>query len=261
MFHVYVVDDEELILSEIVTTVPWMDNGFTVCGFSTSASQAKEEILALKPDVVFTDLKMPSMDGIELMTCLKGELECEFVLLSAYGTFEDSRSFFLNKGFDYILKPLEQNDMSFLLQKLYKKLVRIKGGEPTTEDAGINPEFLKLIIYVKENYRESISLKMLSKQFNLSANYICNLFAKHQEQTLTRFISELRMQEAARLIKEGKEPFKVIGLEVGYADYYYFCKVFRDYYGMSPSEYRKSSGLRVKEEPKERSVFLLHEEI
>ncbi len=243
MFRVYVVDDEELILAEIVSTVPWMDNGFTVCGFSTSALQAREEILSLKPDVVFSDLKMPAMSGIELMTDLKERIHCEFVLLSAYGTFEDSRAFFLNNGFDYLLKPLEQNDMSFLLQKLYRKLADTKGHHPGIEEAGKNPEFLKLITYVREHFREQISLKMLSQQFNLSANYICNLFAKHQEQTLTRFVCELRMQEAARLIREGRQPFKIVGIDVGYSDYYYFCKVFRDYYGMSPSEYRKSQGL------------------
>ncbi len=248
MFRVYVVDDEELILSEIVTTIPWLDNGFTVCGFSASALRAKEEILALRPDVVFTDLKMPAMDGIELMTCLREKLDCEFVLLSAYGTFEDSRAFFLNEGFDYILKPLGQNDISFLLQKLYRKLAHIKEREPSVEETGVNPEFLKLIAYVKAHFREPISLKMLSKQFNLSANYICNLFAKHQELTLTRFISQLRMQEAAKMIREGRQPFKVIGIEVGYADYYYFCKVFRDYYGMSPSEYRKAGEQGLAEE-------------
>ncbi len=240
MFRVYVVDDEELILSEIVQTVPWMENGFTVCGFSTSAPRAIEEILALRPDVVFTDLKMPSVGGLELMNQVKGKHDCEFVLLSAYGTFEDSRAFFLNEGFDYILKPLEQNDMSFLLQKLYRKLAHIKEGGRSFEETGVNPEFVRLIAYVREHYKEAISLKMLAGQFNLSANYICNLFAKHQEQTLTRFVSELRMQEAARLIREGRQPFKVVGIEAGYTDYYYFCKVFRDHFGMSPSEYRKS---------------------
>ncbi len=238
MFSVYVVDDEELILREIVNTIPWMDNGFTVCGFSASVLQAKEEILTLLPDVVFTDLKMPAVDGIELMSAIREKHYCEFVMLSAYGTFEDSRAFFLNNGFDYILKPLEQNDMSFLLQKLYKKLATVKGEEHREEDAGVNPEFLKLIAYVKAHFRESISLKMLSKQFNLSANYICNLFAKHQSLTLTRLVSKMRMEEAAKLIREGKQPFKVVGLDVGYTDYYYFCKVFKDYYGMSPSEYK-----------------------
>ncbi len=241
MFRTYVVDDDELILGEIVETVPWLDNGFEVCGFSATPLQAIEEIARLQPDVVFSDLKMPAMDGIALITALKQRgLHCEFVMLSAYGTFEDSRAFFRLSGFDYLLKPVQQQDMQMVLERLYKRLSEKQREESYLPDAnGANPAFTRLIAYVSENFSQRLNLEKLSRSFNLSPNYICNLFAKHYNTTLTRFITELRMKEAMRQMKNTGKPLKAIAADCGYLDYYYFCKVFKEYYGISPTAHRK----------------------
>lgn len=239
LYQVYIVDDDRLILTEIVETVPWADNGFHVCGFSWSPEKAIEEIMSCHPDVVFSDLKMPAYDGISMITILKEKgIRCEFVMLSAYGTFEDSRSFFLLNGFDYILKPLEQNDIQLVLERLYKKLLIKQGTKKTNEPVDANPAFLNLIAYVKEHYNEKLTLEKLAFHFNLNGNYICNLFSKHYKSTLTRFITELRMQEALKRLKESKKALKEIAFDIGYTDYYYFCKVFCEYYGEPPSELR-----------------------
>ena len=93
MYTAYLVDDEELILDELIRTIPWMDNGFEVIGHNTSPNKALEEIEALAPDVVFSDLKMLGMDGNELIRSLKEDgVEAEFVMISAYDSFEKGRS-------------------------------------------------------------------------------------------------------------------------------------------------------------------------
>ncbi len=240
MYRAYIVDDDPVILDEIIQTVPWLDNGFEVVGYSLSPKAAIAEIKQLCPDVVFSDLKMPEMDGVDMIKELTKEaFACEFVMISAYDSFEDSRRFFRLSGFDYLLKPLQQQEVQIVLERLATKMFRKKRPEPADTD-GITPAFAELIQYLNLHFRQKHTLELLAKRFNLSANYICNLFAKHYSSTLTRYITELRMRYALQLMRESDRAYKEIAIDCGYSDYYYFCKVFKEFYGASPTRYMQS---------------------
>ncbi len=241
MHSVYLVDDDPLIVESLRSSILWMDNGFEIVGSSTEPVHALDAILEIEPDVVFTDLKMPSMNGNELAKELRNRgISCEIVLLSAFGTFEDARSFFRLDGFDYLLKPLQQNDAQIVLERLSRKLAE-KNSEPVqmTFFPSGNKNFDELADYLTENFAKRHTLSTLSELFHISPNYICNLFAKHYNSTLTIFLTNLRMKEAARLITSTPRPFKEIAIDCGYRDYFYFCKAFKEFYGMTPSLYRE----------------------
>lgn len=240
MYKVFLVDDEELIIKQIAESIPWMDNGFRVIGIETDSKKAVERVIEQKPHVVFTDLRMPLLDGHTFMrTVRENGLDTEFVMLSAYGTFEDARTFFQQEGFDYLLKPLQLQEVQLVLEKLAgrleKKYPMIESNNADSEQ--INPKFLELITYVKEHFNEKFTLEQLSKKFGLSMGYICNLFATKYNTTLTRYMTELRMEHASSMIKEGNRTLKSIAIECGFKDYFYFNKVFRGYYGVAPSQY------------------------
>ncbi len=240
MYTVYVVDDEALILNDIVNSVRWLDNGFEVIGSSQNPKIAIDEIMSLKPDVVFTDLKMSGMTGLEMIKELKeNEAIFESVILSAFASFEDSRDFFRMDGFDYLLKPINQDEVQIVLERMSKKLSKkIRPNARAKEN--INPSFLSLIEYIEGNFQKKHTLESLSKQFGLNANYICNLFSKHYFSTLTRYITNIRMKKAIELMLTTNNSYKEVALECGYSDYYYFCKVFKEFYGDSPSAYLKA---------------------
>ncbi len=239
MYKVFVVDDDPLILDEIVNTVPWLDNGFEVIGHSVSPQTALFKIRVLQPDVLFCDLKMPELNGIELMETLFNEgVKCRCVMLSAFPSFEDSRKFFRLNGFDYLLKPLQQQEVQLVLERLSAHLSSIKAME-SIEIGAVSPAFAEMIAFLDRNFDKKHTLESLGKQFGLSANYICNLFAKHYNITLTRYITDLRMKKAVQLMQIPDVAFKQVAIECGYGDYYYFCKVFKDFYGDSPSKYAK----------------------
>jgi len=245
MYTVYIVDDEELIVNEIVELVPWMDNNFTVVGYSTDPLFALQDIKRLKPDVVFSDLKMPGLNGHELMAeIIEAGINSEFVMLSAYGTFDDARTFFKQEGFDYLLKPMQINEVSMVLVNLHKRLVvkkadRDLGGVST----GINTDdnISQIVNWVGENFTQKITLEDLSKKFGLSPNYICTRFSQAVNNSLTGYITRLRMEQASLYIKEGNLSMKEIAEKVGFNDYYYFNKVFKNYYDMTPTEFLKES--------------------
>ncbi len=241
MYGVYIVDDERLMVTSITGAVSWAENGFEVIGSNTNPQTAIAEITALRPHLVFCDLRMPGMDGIALIKKLREDgVDCEFIMLSAFGEFEASRSFFLMEGFDYLLKPLTRQDAEIALERLSRKISAKENLKPSTAFKQTNTKaFDEMVAYITKNFNKKYSLEKLGAQFNISPNYICALFSKHYQSSLTVFLTNLRMKEAARLIAETDMTFKQIAVECGYADYFYFCKVFKGYYNASPTEYRQ----------------------
>lgn len=236
MYKAYLVDDEELILDELESVVPWMDNGFDVIGSLTNPKDAVMEILELKPDVVFCDLKMPEMDGLTFIETLKSKgADCEFVMISAYDSYENVRAFFQNNGFDYVLKPVQTEDIQLVLERLVMRLSSKKSMEEESLCTN-NRRFDELVQYVDEHFDEKITLDMLAKKYNFSKNYICNLFAKHFNTSLTCYLTKKRMLHAKELLEDKSILMKEVATECGYSEYVHFFKVFKEYYGVSPKE-------------------------
>ena len=162
MFQVFLVDDEELIMKEIEASVPWMDNGFEVIGIESNSKSAVEKVLELRPDVVFSDLKMPYLDGHTFMKSIRESgLDTEFVMLSAYGTFEDARTFFQQEGFDYLLKPLQIPEVQLVLEKLAIKLAQKRPQIILESEEHANPSFVALVEYVGAHFDEKFTLEKL----------------------------------------------------------------------------------------------------
>ncbi len=126
--------------------------------------------------------------------------------------------------------------MQILLEKLSAKLSKtIIPEQSSTEE--INPAFAELVMYIRDNFKQKHTLDLLSAKFNLSPNYICNLFTKYYNTTLTRYLTQIRMNHALHIMKTTKKAYKEIAIDCGYTDYYYFCKVFKMFFGKSPSNY------------------------
>lgn len=235
MYTAYLVDDEELILDEFIRTIPWMDNGFEIIGYNTNPQIAIIEIESLKPDVVFCDLKMIGMDGNELIKTLKAHgSDSEYVMISAYDSFENVRAFFQQSGFDYVLKPVQLDDIQMVLERLVLRLNEKKPIVTQTAEGTEHSYFDSMIAYIDENFASKITLDMLAKKFGFSKNYICNLFSKYYHTSLTCYLTEKRMTHAKQLLKDKNRLLKDIAIECGYSEYVQFYKVFKEYYGLSP---------------------------
>ena len=236
MYTAYSVDDDYLILEEMVDMIPWQDYGFELIGKETNPETALKEILRLSPDVVFVDLKMPVMDGNQLIENVrKCGLSPEFVMVSAYDEFESVRSFFKQNGFDYILKPINPNDLHVVLEKLYAQL---SDSQPSKGSITENPQFNELLLYVNAHYKERITLSDLSERFGFNRTYICNLFSKYLNTSLSGYMTDIRMKKANEMLKDENLMLKEIAYSLGYKEYYHFYKVFKGYYGYSPNEHR-----------------------
>lgn len=239
MHTVFLVDDEPIVLSNLQSCPVFEACGFVVCGVSVEPFRAMEQICKLQPDVVFSDLKMPGLSGTDLFANLKKQgVQSEAVLISAYGEFSSARSFFTKGGFDYLLKPVSEHELAALLTTLAEKLEH-KRRDSKTVPKSLSPELNLVLAYLEENLAEKHTLESLGQQFALNSTHICNLFSRHLGTTFSVYMTMLRMKEAGRLLRETALSVKEIVPLCGYNDYFYFCRVFREYYQCTPSGYRE----------------------
>jgi len=93
---------------------------------------------------------------------------------------------------------------------------------------------------VEANLAEKITLKMIADRFSVSVSTITQLFQKKTKTTFHHFVTDKRMERARDLISQGL-PLESVGKEIGYRDHSTFYRAFRQTFGISPREYRKST--------------------
>lgn len=94
--------------------------------------------------------------------------------------------------------------------------------------------------YIRSNYMKEISMQDAARTMNYSDAYFCKLFKQCFDQNFTSYLTNFRVNEAKRLLRNQNASVKDVGMQVGYYDSNYFAKVFKRITGMIPSEYRDS---------------------
>lgn len=160
-------------------------------------------------------------------------------IVTAHSNNEDFYSIFEFMDFQKIMNQFENinvlcecilNDIDCLLSKEeYSKIAY----------ESMNVDFQKLLTYVKEHFSEQMYLRDLSKMFYINQTYCCNLFKKYTGSTFTDYINNLRIEKSKELLKYINLTIEEVSLQAGYNDYYYFNKLFKKYYGITPTKYRK----------------------
>lgn len=92
--------------------------------------------------------------------------------------------------------------------------------------------------YIEENLKEDLSRKTLAAQVYLSEDYISRIFMNAAGMSITSYIASRRMEKARKYLEETALPVSKIAMEVGYSNFSYFSKTFRDVTGVTPNEYR-----------------------
>lgn len=118
MLNVILIDDEDTIRDGLKQIIDWNAHGFSVCGEAANGAEGLDKITRLRPDIAIVDIKMPTMDGFQMIKELKQRgIACEYIVLSAYSDFKYAQSAIDMGIFSYILKPVDPDE---LIEKLGK---------------------------------------------------------------------------------------------------------------------------------------------
>ena len=122
-YTVIVAEDEELLLNNLVHKIEKADPDFQVIGTAQTGAQALSLVEQMSPDVVFTDIKMPVMDGITLLTRIRDQFPfTKFVITSGFSDFKYAKKAITLKVSDYLLKPVDPDELQNVLLKIKQEL-------------------------------------------------------------------------------------------------------------------------------------------
>lgn len=136
MYRAIVVDDEPRVRKGLRALIPALDPEWTVAGEAKNGLEAIELVKKEKPDLVITDIRMPHMNGLDLLSALK-EYPVHVVILSGYGYFEYAQTAVKFGAFDYLLKPVKPPEIKSMLERL-KSVCKSRAQDADSGGAALN---------------------------------------------------------------------------------------------------------------------------
>jgi two-component system response regulator YesN len=129
MIKVIVIDDEPLVRVGLKSMLPWNELGYEIVGEAPNGQQGLELIEKLRPDIVITDIKMPAMDGLEMMRqSLAEQPQLKFIILSSYDEFQLVKQAMKQGAEEYLIKlSLEPESLITTLTAIREKIVAERG--------------------------------------------------------------------------------------------------------------------------------------
>ncbi|THF75711.1 response regulator [Cohnella fermenti] len=103
-----------------------------------------------------------------------------------------------------------------------------------------------IVAYMEEYYADNLSLSSVAERFKLHPNYVSNLFQRELKSTFTKHLMKIRLDHACALLTETELSINAVAERAGYEDYFYFAKIFKKQFGVSPSHYRLNQGLSAR---------------
>ena len=243
MLKVLIVEDEEMIRKGIVLTVDWAALDCVVVGEAANGLEGLEAARRLEPSLIITDLKMPQMDGIEMLRTLRAEgCNAYVIILTAYDNFSYAQSALRLGAVDYLLKPFHDGDLENAVNRLRARMDSetvdpVTLGTPRKGDK--SKYVLEAMAYISKHYNEpDISVGTVAQSLNISEGYLSHTFKKETDYTLLNYLTRYRIHKAMELLKDCRVKVYEVAEQVGYRDIAYFSATFKKYTGISPSEYQ-----------------------
>lgn len=245
MLKVLVVEDEELIRKGIVLTVDWAALGCVVVGEAANGAEGLEAALRLEPSLIITDVKMPQMDGLEMLRRLR-EAGCDarVIILTAYDDFSYVRSALRLGAVDYLLKPFHDGELEKAIAGMQEHTERRPDTfKPGSIRRGDKSKYvMEAMEYIRLHYNDpDISVGTVAQSLNISEGYLSHTFKKETDNTLLNYLTRYRIHKAMELLKDCRVKVYEVAEQVGYRDIAYFSATFKKFAGMSPSEYQASA--------------------
>lgn len=246
--RILIAEDEQRARRGLKDLILSLSDTYEVVAEIADGKQALEIMHVVKPDIVFTDLKMPYMSGLELIKAAKAaEFKVKFVIISAYEEFEVARQAISLGVSEYLVKPIMRDEVKDLLERLADEK---SGGHSCNACVGslkdrypdAHPLVRKSLSFIEAGYASKISQKELAENLGVSQEYLCYLFNKDVGMNFSPFIRAYRIDMAKKLLLSDAVPKEDIPYQVGFSDSKYFHKVFREIAGISVADFLKQNG-------------------
>ena len=240
MFRVVVADDEKLIANNIAKNIVDADASFSISAICFDGESALAAVEQHHPHILFTDIKMPLLDGLSLIERIHQTdpaLRC--VLISGYGEFEYAKTAIQHDAFDYLLKPLNKAELQKTLRRAKDELLAEQSLLNTEREGSPEQIVNSVIQYLHANYAREINFARIAENYRFSSSYLTKIFREYTGKPPIRYLIEYRVQIAKGLLRDTNLSIKEIAEKTGFVDQFYFSKCFKSYCDMTPTQYKE----------------------
>lgn len=244
MLKVLVVDDESVVRRGIVLGVDWAAMGCVVVGEATNGEEGIAAVERYSPNLIITDVRMPRMDGIEMMNRLREKgCRAHVIVLTAYSDFSYARSALQFGADDYLLKPFRDQELVAAIDRVRQKERELTALTPQSilplTKGDKSKYVLQALSYIGEHYGdENISITTIAQHLGVSEGHLSHVFKKETSYTVIGYLTQYRVHTAMKLLQDCRYKVYEVAEMVGYRDVAYFSSTFKKLAGVSPSEYQ-----------------------
>lgn len=244
MLKVLVVDDEALVRRGIVLGVDWASMGCVIVGEAANGKDGIAAVERYNPSLIITDVRMPVMDGIEMMNELRRRgCRAHAILLTAYSDFAYARAALQFGADDYLLKPFKNQELVGAIDRVRRKeqeLSAMTGLDIMPLVKGDKSKYvLQATNYIAEHYADTgLNITGIAQHLGVSEGHLSHVFKKETNYTVVGYITQYRIHRAMELLKDRRYKVYEVAEMVGYRDVTYFGSTFKKITGMSPSDYQ-----------------------
>ncbi|KIL35795.1 hypothetical protein SD71_10305 [Cohnella kolymensis] len=245
-----IIDDEEWIREGLSEHINWGALGIELVEVFKDGLEAAVYLESHPIDIVVSDIRMPNMTGLELVSRLRSQGESgtlqfpKVIFLSGYGDFKYAQEALRLGAVDYLLKPTDVQEIEIVLQKA-KSLCSAAPQFSNHDSAGLlNLEqpasylIKKALQIITDRYTEDIHLAQIADQLFVTSNYLSRLFRQETGKSFSDCLSQMRIERACQLLSNSTLKIYQVGESVGYPNARYFSEWFQRQTGMSPGDYR-----------------------
>jgi YesN/AraC family two-component response regulator len=250
-FRILIVDDEPEIARYIISEL----GDRYKFDHAVNGKEALKMLLTDEYDLVISDMMMPEMDGLTLLKHIKDNTnisQIPVIMLTSKAEVEFKLEGLRGGADAYIAKPFDMEELHIQIDNLIDNVRRLKGkfsGALKQEERVEQVEVKGNDDALMDRIMRSVNANFSDPDYNVDtmANDVgisrAQLHRKMKEITgvsTGKFLRNLRMEQAARLLREGKINVSQIADRVGYADQAHFSTAFKTHFGQSPSEYAET---------------------
>ncbi len=245
MYKVLIVEDDRTNRLFYRKLGVWQQEGFCIAAEAGNGREALDLLETQDFDVFLVDVMMPVMNGLDFLRELKKRGSSGIrIIASNYNEFDYVRQGMQLGASDYLLKPVTEEALGECLQNIRQELEMDRLPAVTERifrdcGADVSAGFVQKLMAYFETHTD-INLSDISEEFKLSPDYFGRLFKRQMAENFNAFVLRYKMEYARCLLSETEDRVYEISEKLGYKTADYFTKLFREYTGMTPVQYRKN---------------------
>lgn len=254
MYRVFLVDDEVIILEGLKKVIDWKKFNCTICGTASDGQMGLAQIQELKPDILFTDISMPRMDGLAMLTGLRSQLpDLEVTVLTGFHDFKYAQEAIRLGVCRLLTKPSRMPELEEAIQAMTKRLDErkvlatqtpppaepLQPEPPKEEDNSVNSFIVsRAVAFIEDNCTEKLMLQTVAEHCYVSQWHLSKLLNKYAGKNFYEILNAVRIKKAVALLENPNMRISEVSEQVGYSDTGHFSRIFKKTMGVSANEYR-----------------------